>query len=152
MAIEDTSDESAAEQPMKKVLILCTGNSCRSQMAEGLWNHYGRGKWQAFSAGSRPSHYVHHLAVQAMDNLGIDISSAQSKSATQFANDRFDVVVTVCDNARGACPVFPGAAESVHWPFDNPAEATGTDTEKMQFFERIRDQIATQIKAYLKNN
>ncbi len=137
---------------MKKVLILCTGNSCRSQMAEGLWNHYGRGEWQAFSAGSKPSGYVHQLAVQAMDHMDLDISAAQSKDFGEFVNDPFDLVVTVCDNAQEACPVFPEATETLHWPFDDPALATGSDTEKIQFFERVRDQIATQIKLYLKIN
>jgi len=87
-----------------------------------------------------------------MDHLGLDISSAHSKDVREFANDRFDLVVTVCDNAREACPVFPEATETVHWPCDDPAEATGSDAEKIQIFERVRDQIATRIRSYLKNN
>jgi len=84
--------------------------------------------------------------------MGLDISASQSKDVGEFVNDPFDLVVTVCDNAQEACPVFPEATETLHWPFDDPALATGSDTEKIQFFERVRDQIATQIKLYLKIN
>lgn len=101
----------------KRVLILCTGNSCRSQMAEALWESLGADQWQSASAGSKPAGYVHRLAVKAMRELGIDISSNTSKSLEQFQDEAFNVIVTVRDNAQEACPVFPGASETLHWPF-----------------------------------
>lgn len=133
----------------KRVLILCTGNSCRSQMAEALWEQLGEGEWQSASAGSKPSGYVHPLAIQAMQELNIDLSQHQSKSLHLFQDQSFDLVVTVCDNARESCPVFPGATETLHWPFDDPADATGTDEEKMTFFRRVRDEIQQTIQNYL---
>jgi len=134
---------------MKSVLILCTGNSCRSQMAEALWNHLGDGQWSAKSAGSKPSGYVHPLAIRAMNELDIDISSYESKNASLFGDDPFDLVVTVCDNAKESCPIYPGAKETLHWPFDDPADATGSDDEKMVMFRRVRDEIKTKISEYL---
>lgn len=133
---------------MHRVLILCTGNSCRSQMAEALWEQLSRGQWQSESAGSRPSGYVHPLAIRAMQELGIDIADYKSKSLEQFTDQHFDLVVTVCDNAKEACPVFPGAKNTVHWPFDDPADATGTDDEKMVVFRRVRDEIKETIQNY----
>lgn len=135
---------------MKRVLILCTGNSCRSQMAEELWEKLGEGEWEAESAGSKPSGYVHPLAIRAMGELGIELCGNTSKSLEQFRDQEFDLVVTVCDNAREACPVFPGAGVSLHWPFDDPADATGTDDEKLVVFRRVRDEIKTTIQNYLK--
>ena len=134
---------------MQRVLILCTGNSCRSQMAEAFWENLGKGKWQSESAGSRPSGYVHPLAIQAMQELDINISANTSKSLDQFKHQPFDLVVTVCDNAKESCPVFPGAKETLHWPFDDPADATGTDEEKMIVFRRVRDEIKFKIQSYL---
>ena len=134
---------------MQRVLMLCTGNSCRSQMAEALWKSLGEGKWHSDSAGSKPSGYVHPLAIQAMQELGIDISANTSKSLEQFREEAFDLVVTVCDNARESCPVFLGATETLHWPFDDPADANGTDEEKMLVFRRVRDEIKERIHVYL---
>lgn len=134
---------------MKRVLILCTGNSCRSQMAETLWESLGNGEWESESAGSKPSGYVHPLAIRAMQELDIDISQNTSKSLEQFQDKSFDLVVTVCDNAKESCPVFPGAKETLHWPFDDPADATGTDDEKMVVFRRVRDEIKDTIQTYL---
>ncbi|MEQ8846207.1 arsenate reductase ArsC [Botrimarina sp.] len=134
---------------MKRVLILCTGNSCRSQMAEGLWNDLGKGQWEAVSAGSRPAGYVNPLAIRAMDELGLDISANQSKSVDEFASERFDLAVTVCDNARDACPVFPNAAETLHWPFDDPYYASGDEAAQMGEFRRVRDEIRAKIAAFL---
>lgn len=134
---------------MKRVLILCTGNSCRSQMAEGLWRELGAGEWEAVSAGSKPAGYVHPLAVQAMAEIGIDLSQGASKSVDEFAGQRFDLVVTVCDNARDACPVFPGADLTLHWPFDDPAHAVGTEAERRGEFRRVRDEIRSTISNYL---
>ena len=137
---------------MKRVLILCTGNSCRSQMAESLWESLGDGQWQSDSAGSIPSGHVHPLAILAMKELIADISENTSKSLNQFRDEAFDLVVTVCDNARESCPVFPAAKKTLHWPFNDPADATGTDEQKMSMFRRIRDEIKTKIEAYLNNN
>ena len=134
---------------MQRVLILCTGNSCRSQMAEALWESLGKGDWKADSAGSKPSGFVHPLAVRAMRELDIDISENQSKSLDQFRDDSFDLVVTVCDNARGSCPVFPGTKATLHWPFDDPADATGTEDEQITTFRRVRDEIKDKIAAHL---
>lgn len=134
---------------MKRVLILCTGNSCRSQMAEALWQSLGGGKWQADSAGSRPSGYVHPLAIRALDELGLNIAQNESKSVNLFQGQSFELVITVCDNAKESCPVFPGASQTLHWPFDDPADATGSDDEKMVFFRRVRDEIHQRIRDYL---
>ena len=135
---------------MQRVLILCTGNSCRSQMAEALWEFLGKGNWQSESAGSKPSGHVHPLAIQAMQELGIDISANESKSLDQFRDEPFDLVVTVCDNAKDSCPIFPGTRQTLHWPFDDPADGTGTDDEKMADFRRVRDEINCQIGEFLK--
>jgi arsenate reductase len=137
------------DETTKRVLILCTGNSCRSQMAEALWQSLGEGEWSAASAGSKPSGYVHPLAIAAMRELGIDISAGVSKSLERFAGEKFDLVVTVCDNARESCPVFAGAKQTLHWPFDDPADAAGTDEEKMAVFRRVRDDIRAKIREYV---
>ncbi len=128
----------------KRVLVLCTGNSCRSQMAEALFANEG---WEAASAGSRPSGYVHPLAIEAMKELGIDISQNQSKNLSQFKDEAFDLVVTVCDNAKEACPIFPNVGTTLHWPFDDPAEST-----EIAMFRRVRDQIQSRIRSYLQGN
>jgi len=133
----------------KRVLILCTGNSARSQMAEGFWNKYGADTWEAQSAGSSPAGYVHLLAIKAMAEVGIDISGGHSKSIDEVFGQAFDLVVTVCDNAKESCPVLPGAKERLHWPFDDPAAAKGGDAEKLWAFRRVRDEIAAAIQAYL---
>ncbi|MHC2069618.1 arsenate reductase ArsC [Bremerella sp. T1] len=134
---------------MKRVLILCTGNSCRSQMAEGLWNELGKGEWDAYSAGSRPSGYVHPLAIRAMKEIGLDIAGYESKQAADFQHQPFDLVITVCDNAKEDCPIYPEAKETLHWPFEDPADATGSDDEKMVTFRRIRDEIKDRIAEHL---
>jgi arsenate reductase len=133
----------------KRVLILCTGNSCRSQMAEVIWNTHAAGDWEAISAGSRPSGYVHPLAIQALQEIDLPISGLESKPSQPFEAQPFDLVVTVCGNAQADCPVWPGADEVLHWPFDDPADATGSDDEKMECFRAIRNQIQTRIVAYL---
>jgi arsenate reductase len=135
---------------MKRVLILCTGNSCRSQMAEALWRQIAKRTWESFSAGSRPSGYVHPKAIEAMRELGVDISAYRSKSVSEFDGQPFDLVVTVCDNAREACPFFPGAKETLHWPFFDPAEAEGSQDEQMAVFRRVRDEISATISSYLR--
>ena len=133
----------------KRVLILCTGNSCRSQMAEALWNHLGKGEWEAVSAGSQPAGYVHPLAVQVMGEAGIDLAEHESKSLQRFQNEPFDLVITVCGNAKQACPAFPGATQTLHWPFDDPAHADGSDEQRLAVFRRVRDQIRDRISLYL---
>ena len=135
----------------KKVLFLCTGNSCRSQMAEGLVKHYLSKEWKAFSAGTDPSGYVHPLAIQAMAELGIDISKQESKSAEKFRRKRLDMVVTVCDDAAENCPVWLGQGEVAHISFPDPAKATGTEEEKRELFRAVRDDIRRRVFYYLAN-
>jgi nicotinate-nucleotide pyrophosphorylase (carboxylating) len=136
----------------KRVLILCTGNSCRSQMAEVIWNSLSAKHqlgWKAVSAGSKPSGYVHPMSIVAMKEKGLPTEGLESKSSAPFVNEDFDLVVTVCGNAKDACPVWPGAKQLFHWPFEDPADATGTDREKQVCFNEIRDQIWAKIEGYL---
>jgi arsenate reductase len=130
----------------KRVLILCTGNSARSQMAEGLLRHDAGDRFEVESAGTRPSH-VRPEAIAAMNELGIDISGHRSKSVDEFAGQQFDYVLTVCDNARESCPIFPGQTARIHHSFDDPAEAKGTDEERLAVFRRVRDEL----RAYLRD-
>lgn len=129
----------------KRVLFLCTHNSARSQMAEGLMNHLRGDHYQAFSAGTEPG-TVHPLAVKAMAEIGIDIASNRSKHVREFSGQPFDLVVTVCDNAREACPFFPGARENRHESFADPAAVHGTEAEKLEAFRTTRDTIQTWLK------
>jgi arsenate reductase len=133
----------------KQVLFLCTGNSCRSQMAEGLVNHFLADRWMAHSAGTEPSGYVHPLAVQAMSELGIDISVGRSKSVDEFREAGLDVVVTVCDDAAENCPIWLGQGRVVHQSFPDPARATGNRDEKLAMFREVRDAIRRQLLTYL---
>jgi len=137
--------------PMTKtrILFLCTGNSCRSHMAEGWLRHLAAERFESFSAGSRPAGFVHPLAVRAMSEAGVDISGHRSKSLDEFAGREFDLLVTVCDGAREACPVFAGAKRRLHWGFDDPACATGSDEERMAVFRRVRDEIGARIRQFL---
>lgn len=132
----------------QRVLILCTGNSCRSQIAEGLWRARGGARWDVYSAGLAPKG-VNPLAVRVMDELNIDIRSHTSDNLTDYVDQPFDLVVTVCGNADQNCPVFPGAAEKLHWPFDDPADAPGDDEARLPTFRRVRDEIAARIGSYL---
>ena len=134
-----------------RILILCTGNSCRSQMAEGLINHHLSPAWEAFSAGSVPSGRVHHLAIGAMAEIGIDISRHRSESVEVYRNLSPDLVITVCDNAARACPVWLGEGEKAHIPFADPAEALGSEDERMAVFRAVRDQVAQAILPFLRN-
>lgn len=134
----------------KKILFLCTGNSARSQMAEGLMNFLGKGEWIVYSAGIIAS-YVHPLAIRAMKEIGIDISHHTSKSLDLFLNEEFDVIVTLCDHAAKSCPVFPGSAQRLHWPFEDPAGAKGTEEERLDVFRRVRDQIRQKIEKFLES-
>jgi len=133
---------------MKKILVLCTGNSCRSQMAEGLINHYFKDKYQAFSAGIKPS-TVNPYAVKTMAEMGVDISKNISKSIEVFKNETFDIVITVCDNAKESCPAYFGKAVKYHWPFEDPAEAAGSEEEILKAFRNVRDAIFIKLKQEL---
>jgi arsenate reductase (thioredoxin) len=133
---------------MKKVLFICTRNSSRSQMAEALVNHDLAGNFEAFSAGTEPSS-VHPLAIAAMGELGIDISQKRSKDLQEFADQKFDYVITLCDQANEACPVFFGGTRRIHMGFPNPAAVLGIEAEKMAAFRQIRDQIRAKVVAFL---
>jgi len=134
----------------KKVLFICTGNSIRSQMAEGLMGTLGAGRWHAQSGGIIPS-FVHPLAIQAMNEIGIDISHQTSKSLYQFLNERFDYIITLCDYAAAACPSFPGQGKRLHWSTEDPIGVVGTAEERLVFFRRVRDKIKTRIEKFLKS-
>ena len=132
----------------RKVLFLCTGNSCRSQMAEAIVNARMGGEWEAVSAGTHPSGYVHPNALRALAEIGI-AHQGRSKHADEFRDVAFDLVVTVCDSAAEECPVWLGPGMRVHLGFPDPAKAEGTDEEVMAVFRRVRDDIARQIPALL---
>jgi arsenate reductase len=128
-----------------RVLVLCTGNSCRSQMAEGFVNAELAGSWEARSAGTEPSERVHPLAVKAMAEVGIDISNGVPQPVGLFLGEPWDVVVTVCDSAKESCPVFPGTVDTIHISFPDPAAAEGTEEERMQVFRTVRDAIRERL-------
>lgn len=130
------------------ILILCTGNSCRSHLAEGILRRSLGSDFRVESAGSKPAGYVHPLAVRAMAEIGIDISGHRSKHLDEFLDDEVETVITVCGNADQACPVFPGQLSRHHWGFDDPAHATGTEEEQMAVFRRVRDEIRRVFEAY----
>jgi arsenate reductase len=132
----------------KRVLILCTGNSARSQMAEGLLRHDAGDRFEAFSAGVEPSE-VRPLAIAAMRELGIDISGQRSKSVAEFSGAEFAYVITVCDNANERCPVFPGKTKRIHWSFADPAAATGDEAARLAVFRRVRDQIRQRFSEWI---
>jgi arsenate reductase len=132
----------------KRVLILCTGNSARSQMAEGLLRQMGGSRFEVHSAGVAPSN-VRSEAIQAMGELGIDISHHRSKSVEQFAGQEFDYVITVCDNANQNCPAFPGKAKRVHWSLDDPAVAEGDNNARVAEFRRVRDQLRDLLREFI---
>lgn len=133
----------------KKILVLCTGNSARSQMGEGLFRAEGGDRYEVFSAGTRPG-IVRPEAIAAMKEIGIDISSHRSKSVDEFAGRTFDYVVTVCDNARDSCPVFP-ATERIHWSLEDPAAVEGSEAERMGAFRQVRNRIHERVKALFAN-
>ncbi len=132
-----------------RVLVLCTGNSCRSQMAEGFLRHYGGGKIFARSAGVAPSR-VNPRAIEVMREVGIDISAHTSDSVELYFDDPWDYVITVCDNAKERCPVFPRDVNKLHWPFEDPADATGNDDDIMALFRRVRDEIMEKVKGWVR--
>jgi len=130
------------------VLILCTGNSCRSHLAEGILRAAAGGLIEVASAGSKPAGYVHRKSIEVMKEIGIDISSHTSKHLDEFLGRNVDTVITVCGNADQACPMFPGQLHRFHWAFDDPAHATGTEEEILDEFRRVRDQIRMVFEAY----
>jgi len=140
----------APDKTKKKVLFLCTGNSARSQIAEGLLRHFAGERFEVASAGTHPVG-LNPFAVEVMRELGADIASQRSKHVEEFVGKRFDYVVTVCDRAKETCPVFPGASVMLHWSFEDPAAAQGTDEERRTMFRRIRDQIAVRLKQFLED-
>ena len=137
-----------------KILVLCTGNSCRSQMAEGYLRHYlnEKGLTEAAnnvrSAGTHPTE-VNPYAVKVMKEAGIDISGHKSKSLQKYINDEFNYIITVCDQAAEQCPTFPGEGLRFHWPFEDPADATGTEEEILHKFRKVRDEIETRVKYWM---
>ena len=144
-------DVKSAEKKKARVLFLCTGNSCRSQMAEGWLRHLAGDRFEVSSAGTNPVG-LNPGAVEAMKKSGVDISTHRSKHLNEFAGVRFDYVVTVCDRAKETCPIFPGARTVLHWSFDDPASATGSDEERRVVFRRVRDEIGEQILKFPQRN
>lgn len=132
----------------KRVLILCTGNSVRSQMAEGLLRHLAGDRFEVASAGVSPSR-VRPEAIKAMSEIGIDISGQQAKAVDVFSNQEFDYVITVCDNANEHCPVFPRTTERIHWSFDDPAAAEGDENSRLAVFRRVRDEILQRLRSFI---
>lgn len=130
------------------VLILCTGNSCRSHLAEGILRAAAGDLFTVHSAGSKPAGYVHPLAIRVMREIGIDLSGHTSKHMNEFLAAPIETVITVCGNADQACPVYPGQVNRHHWPFDDPAHATGTEEEILAVFRRVRDEIRRTFEAY----
>ena len=135
----------------RKVLFLCTGNSCRSQMAEGLLRHVAGDRFEVASAGTHP-HGLNPGVVAAMQEIGIDIAHQRSKSVDHFAGQHFDHVITVCDRAKESCPIFPGPSSVLHWSFDDPASATGTPEERAATFRRVRNEIAESVRTFIEKD
>lgn len=135
-------------QPIR-VIFVCGGNSARSQMAEAILRRDGDGDFEVFSAGVWPKDAVHPMTIQSLMEIGIDISDARSKPVSEFLDQRFDYVVTVCDRARESCPIYPGAEASMHWALDDPAEATGSDTVRLAVFRRVMLEIAVRMRAFV---
>ena len=134
----------------KKILVLCTGNSCRSQIAEGYIRHFAGDRFEVTSAGLEPG-VVNPRAIQVMKEDGVDISTHTSDDVNQYVSQNFNYIITVCDHARERCPYFPGQAERIHWSFEDPAAARGTEDEILAVFQIVRDQIRDKIKEFLKN-
>lgn len=132
----------------QRVLFLCTHNSARSQMAEGLLRHLAGDRFEAFSAGTEATH-VRPLAIRAMAELGIDVSRQESKTLDRYLDEPFDAVITVCDQAAEACPVFPGARRHLHWSFPDPSKAQGSEDDQLAVYRHVRDDIRRHIEAQL---
>jgi len=132
----------------ERVLFLCTHNSARSQMAEGLLRHLSEGRVEVASAGTE-ARGVHPLAVRVMAEIGIDLRDQASKTLDRFVGERWDDVITVCDSANESCPIFPGARRRLHWSFDDPSAATGTEEQRLRVFRRVREEIRARIDTWL---
>lgn len=132
----------------KRVLFLCTGNTCRSQMAEGFLKKFAGDRFEVFSAGISPGQ-VNPLAIKVMSEIGIDISRQRSKSVQEFSGQKFDYVITLCSSARQTCPVFPGVYENIHWDLEDPALAWGTEEERLLVYRRVRDLIKKHLENWL---
>jgi arsenate reductase len=133
-----------------RVLFLCTHNSARSQMAEGLLRHLAGDRFEAMSAGTEATR-VRPLAIKAMEEIGVDISAQESKTLDRYLEEPFDRVITVCDDANESCPFFPGAKGRLHWSFEDPSRAEGSDEERLEVFRRVRDGIRDRVQAELVN-
>jgi len=131
-----------------RVAFLCTGNSARSQMAEGWLRHLAGDRFEVFSAGTHPVG-LNPVSVEAMAEVGIDISAHRSKSVSEFLTQPFEYVITVCDRAKESCPIWPGPTHLLHWSFDDPAEVVGANEARRQLFRRVRDEILGRIKGFL---
>jgi arsenate reductase len=136
----------------KRVLFLCTGNSCRSQMAEGLMNHMAGDRFEAFSAGANPAESVHPIAIRVLKEIGIEISDRTPKPLNAYMHEPFDFVITVCDNAKEACPVLPGHRINAHWGFEDPAKFEGSDEAKYHFFSTTLMEIEYRIRLFIELN
>ena len=134
----------------KRVLILCTGNSARSQTAEALLRHLANDRFEVASAGVSPTQ-VRPEAIAAMKEINIDISGHRSKSVDEFTGQEFDYVITVCDNAKEQCPIFPGNTQRIHWSFDDPAAAQGDEHARLVVFRRIRDEILDRLRLFVES-
>ena len=132
----------------QRVLVLCTGNSARSQMAEGILRHIAGDRFDVESAGVHPTR-VRSEAIRVMTEMEIDISSHRSKSVEELANQEFDFIITVCDNAKESCPIFPGDARRIHWSFDDPAAVIGSDETRLAAFRSVRDQIEVRLRDFV---
>jgi arsenate reductase len=141
------SDSSATRDRPIRVLFVCTGNSARSIMAEALLRHHGGDEFEVHSAGTEPRG-VNPLTLKVLADAGIDASSARSKSVDEYLGQEFDYVVTVCDQARQVCPVFPGVHESLHWGYEDPAEAAGSEEERLAVFRRVFIQIGERVRQF----
>lgn len=135
----------------KKVLFLCTGNSCRSQMAEGFLRDLAGDRFEVISAGLEPG-IVNPKTVKVMKEIGIDISHHTSKDVNQFVGQNFDYIITVCDNANEYCPSFPGKAERIHWSFEDPAKAIGNEEEVLYLFRKVRNQVKSKLNDFIAKN
>ena len=137
---------------LRRVLILCTGNSCRSQMAEGWVNHLLGDRWEARSAGTRPAAAVHPLAIRAMAEVGVDISGGKPEHVSAYLDQHWDLVITVCDSAKESCPLFPRPVEQIHISFPDPAEAAGSEDERLAVYRAVRDDIRARLLAEMERH
>lgn len=135
-----------SDRPIR-VLFLCTHNSARSQMAEGLLRHIGKGRFEVHSAGTEATE-VRPLAIDAMNEIGVDISGHRSKTLDEYIGQHFDYVITVCDQANESCPIFPGDPQRIHWSFPDPSAAQGTDEERLAVFRKTRNEILSRLRVW----